>query len=181
MVAGLVSPEQADAIVTAVDLLPGNPALRSQAEEVLVEQAASLDASELARAGRHLVTVVDPDGTERRLEAALEREERAAHADRYLAITDDGAGGVRLKGRGSIEDGALLRTALLPLTCPAPAVDEHDGTPLSTTRATTVPGRWDGLVRLAQHALDTDAVPDSHATPARLLITLDHQIAPVRA
>ncbi len=34
---------------------------------------------------------------------------------------------------------------------------------------------WDALVTLAQHALDTDRVPDSHAVPARLLVTLDHQ------
>ena len=73
--------------------------------------------------------MVDPDGVDRKLEAQLEREDRAAHADRFLAVTDDGAGGVRLKGRGSVEDGALLKAALLPLTSPNPAVDEHDGGP----------------------------------------------------
>jgi Domain of unknown function (DUF222)/HNH endonuclease len=30
------------------------------------------------------------------------------------------------------------------------------------------------LVALAHHALDTHAVPDTHHTPARLIITLDH-------
>ena len=36
------------------------------------------------------------------------------------AITEDGAGGVRLKGRGTLEDAAALRAALLPLTAPCP-------------------------------------------------------------
>ena len=40
---------------------------------------------------------------------------------RFLAITEDGAGGVRLRGRGTVEDAATLKAALLPLTKPAPA------------------------------------------------------------
>ena len=86
-----------------------------------VTQAARLNGSELARAGRHLVHVVDPDAADRKLQAALEREERAAHLDRYLAITEDRAGGVWIKGHGTAEDGALLTAALLPLTRPEPA------------------------------------------------------------
>jgi hypothetical protein len=34
---------------------------------------------------------------------------------------------------------------------------------------------WDALVAVTQHGLDTGRVPDSHATPPRLLVTLDHQ------
>ena len=71
--------------------------------------------------------VVDPDADDRKLERQLDREERASHLGRYLSIAADGAGGVRVKGRGSAEDGALLKAALLPLTAPAPAVDDHDG------------------------------------------------------
>ena len=69
--------------------------------------------------------MVDPDAEDRRLERELAREERAAHHDRYLSISSDGAGGVRLKGRGTAEDGALLKAALLPLTTPTPAPDHH--------------------------------------------------------
>ncbi len=88
---------------------------------------ASLDATELARLGRHLAHVVDPDQEDRRLEAQLEREDRAAHLNRFLAITEDRAGGVRIKGYGSTEDAALLKAALLPLTCPTPTTDDEDG------------------------------------------------------
>ena len=109
LVAGVVSAEQADVIVRTIADLPAAARLRQKAEKVLLGHARSLDAAELGKAARHLVTVIDPDGTDRRLEAQLDRDERAAHADRYLSIVDDGAGWVRLKGRGSVEDGAVLK------------------------------------------------------------------------
>ena len=176
LVAGTVSPVQAEVIVAAVHDLPPGEWVRRRGERVLVAQAAHLNASDLARAGRHVVEVVDPDTTDRRLEAALEREERAAHLDRHLTITPDRAGGVRIRGRGSAEDGALLTAALLPLTCPEPTPDDQAGHQGEVVRDPRDHGArlWDALVTTAQHALDTDRVPDSHATPARLLITLDH-------
>ena len=122
-----MSPEQADVIVRSIDLLPSGTAVRARGEATLVEHAKSFDATDLARTGRHLVHVVDPDATDRKLERLLDRAERASHHSRYLSIVGDGAGGVRLKGRGSAEDGALFKAALLPLTAPAPAVDDHHG------------------------------------------------------
>ncbi len=123
--------------------------------------------------GRHLVHVVDPDAVDRKLERQLDREERASHLGRYLSIAPDGAGGVRVKGRGSAEDGALLKAALMPLTAPAPAVDEHDGLDGELVRDPRDAGArmWDALVQTAQHALDTDLPPDSHGAPARLMVT----------
>ncbi len=151
MAAGTVSPEQADVIVRSIDALPSGTAVRARGEVALLEHAGSFDATDLARTGRHLVHVVDPDAEDRRLERQLDREERAAHHTRFLSITGDGAGGVRLKGRGSAEDGALLKTALLALANPTPASDPADdehGEPVPTrpthaTRATyamPVPG-----------------------------------------
>ena len=88
--------------------------------------------------------MVDPDAEDRKLERQLDREERASHHTRYLTIASDGAGGVRLKGRGSAEDGALLKAALLPLTTPTPAATAGTSTTTtgrwSTTRAMPVPG-----------------------------------------
>src|SRR6476661_2240392 len=194
LVAGTVSPGQADLIVAAVAELPPGDWTRRRGERFMVRQAAHLDATELARAGRHLVEVVDPDAVDRKLQAGLEREERAAHLDRHLWIASDRAGGVRIRGRGSVEDGALLKAALLPLTRPEPRpdhrthgsraedVDEETGQPCPAGQPCE-PGRdpreagarcWDALIALAQHALDTGRVPETHGTPARLLITLDH-------
>ncbi len=80
------------------------------------------DRAAATRAGR------DPGDRPRRHRAAvrepqLAREDRVAHRRRFLSITDDGAGGISVKGRGSVEDGATLRAALLPLTAPVPMVD----------------------------------------------------------
>jgi Domain of unknown function (DUF222)/HNH endonuclease len=170
MAAGLVSPEQADVIVRSVDALPIGGAVRTRGERVLVEHAGRLDATALARSGRHLVHVVDPAGEERRLERQLDRDERSSHLGRFLSIVTDGAGGVRVRGRGSAEDGAVLKAALLPLTCPTPAVDDHDGALRHDPRdhGTRL---WDALVGVAQHALDTDLPPDSHGALPRVTVT----------
>src|SRR4051812_35941549 len=170
---GTVSSVQAEVIVRALDDLPPGEWVRRRAEKTLIRQAAQLNASELARAGRHVVEVVDPDGVDRRLEAALERDERAAHLNRYLTISEDRAGGVRIRGRGSAEDGALLKAALMPLTCPEPVTDPESGEQYPDPRdhGTRL---WDALVTTTGHALATDLPPQTHATPARLLVTLDH-------
>ncbi len=139
LLAGTVSPAQAEVIVRAVEDLPPGEWVRRRGEKVLLRQAAHLNASELARAGRHVVEVVDPDGVDRRLEAALDRDERAAHLNRHLSISEDRAGGVRIRGRGTAEDGALLKAALLPLTHPTRPSTPRPGRP-TPTRATTAPG-----------------------------------------
>ena len=172
LVEGTVSPEQADIIVRSVEQLPSGELVRARGEKLLVTEAGRLDASELTRAGRHLAEVVDPDAVERKLEAQLEREERAAHLGRYLSISEDRAGGVRVKGRGSAEDGALIRAALLPLTCPEPTVDRETGEERLDPRDHGA-RLWDALLATAQHALDTDLPPETHGTAARLLVTVD--------
>jgi hypothetical protein len=170
MAAGNASPEQADVIVRSIEALPVGPAVRARGEHTLLEHADSMDATELSKTGRHLVHVVDPDATDRKLERQLAREERGSHLARFLALTFDGAGGVRVKGRGSAEDGALLRAALQPLTCPTPAVDDHDGELVHDPRDAGA-RMWDALVATAQHALDTGLPPESHGAPVRLLVT----------
>src|SRR3954449_8325315 len=169
MVAGTVSPEQADVIITSIDALPSGTAVRARGESVMVEHAGHFDATDLARTGRHLVHVVDPDAVDRKLERQLDREERASHHSRFLSIVGDGAGGVRLKGRGSAEDGALLKAALLPLTAPSPALDEHD-TELVHDPRDAGARMWDALIQTAQHAVDTDLPPDSHGAPSPLML-----------
>src|SRR6476469_2771136 len=126
MVAGRVSPEQAAVIVDAVDRLPTDAGVRADGEAFLLDAATRLNATDLAKAAKHLVEVADPDAAERKAERELERQDRAAHHGRFLAIVEDGAGGIRLRGRGTVEDGAALKAALLPLTKPAPAVDPRD-------------------------------------------------------
>jgi uncharacterized protein DUF222/HNH endonuclease len=178
--AGLTSAAQASIICASIEVLPGSPALRDRGEQVLLEESRRLNATELARTGRHLVEVVDPDRTERRLEAALTRDERAAHLGRYLAVSEDGAGGVRIKGRGTVEDGAILKAALLPLTKPA-ADPDHPGSGPEADPRDHGARLWDALIQVAQHALDTDQAPAAHGARPRLTVLIDHQALATRA
>ena len=120
MADGWLSTAKAQVIVRAVEHLPGNTDLRHRGVQVLLDEAKRLDATGLAKAGRYLIERVDPDGQARKDEAALEREERAAHLGRELWFKFDGAGGFRFGGRGSAEDGAKLKATLMALAKPVP-------------------------------------------------------------
>ena len=175
LAAGRVSPEQAAVIVAAVEELPLDGSVREQGEAFLLDQSATrLTATELAKAARHLAEVADPDKAERDAEKDLDRADRAAHHHRFLSITDDGAGGVRLKGRGTLEDAATIKAALLPLTKPAPATDPpwtrdmRAGRPI---RGTTGPGCGTPWSPRCEHVLATDLAPDCHGARPRLAVT----------
>ncbi|HYO39834.1 MAG TPA: DUF222 domain-containing protein [Nocardioidaceae bacterium] len=131
LAAGRISRAQAEVIVAAVDRLPVNPGLRAAAEALLLEEAGTRDATDLRLVARHVVDRLDPQGSDRRDERALEREERAAHAGRFLSVTEDGIGGVTLTGRGTVEDAAHLEAVLFPLAAPEPPTDPGScgGTP----------------------------------------------------
>jgi hypothetical protein len=63
---GRVSPQQAGVILDAIRRLPKAEHVRRMGEATLIAEAARLNASELYKAGRHLLAVVDPDGEEKR-------------------------------------------------------------------------------------------------------------------
>ena len=115
--------------------------------------------------------LVDPTGCARRAEAELDRGERVAHQRRFLSVTDDGAGGIRIRGRGSVEDGATLRAALLPLTAPTPSVDAETGEQLADHRDHGT-RMFDAMVGLAQHSLDTRLAPASHGARPRVAVAI---------
>ena len=167
-----MSPEQASVILEAIERLPLAEHVRRRGEQLLLAEAGRLNATDLHRAGRHLASVVDPDRDEREAEKALDREDRAAHLGRGLTVTEDGRGGIRIRGGGSVEDGAVLRAALLPLTKPVPQVDpatcEEQPDPRDHGAR-----MWDALVQLARHALDTDLPPASHGARPRVAVTID--------
>ena len=162
---GTVSPEQASVVLEAIERLPLAEHVRRRGEQVLLAEAGRLNATDLHRAGRHLASVVDPDRDEREAEKALDREDRAAHLGRVLTVTEDGRGGIRIRGGGSVEDGAVLRAALLPLTKPVPAVDpatcEEQPDPRDHGAR-----MWDALVQLAQHSPGHRPPADQPRSPA---------------
>ena len=187
--AGWVSRAQAEVVVAAVERLPGRPGLRDAAEMLLLDQATTRDATELAELGRHVLERLDPDGTDARDERALEREERAAHHGRFLSITEDGIGGVRVKGRGTVEDAAWLKGVLLPMAAPETTeAGTCGGDPARPAHGCGVAecahdGRdprdhgarmWDALVEACRRVAGTDVPPSSHGSRPRVVVTVDH-------
>ena len=202
LAAGLISRAQAEVVVAAVDRLPVNPALRDAAERLLLLEARDHDATDLARRGRYVVERLDPDGTDRRDEKALDREERAAHLSRFLSVVEDGIGGVRLKGRGTVEDAAWLKAVLFPLAAPRPTAEPGScgGTPVAPgdssagRRRGDRPGAcgvadcahdgqdprehgarmWDALIEASKLLAGTEILPESHGARPRITVTIDH-------
>ena len=181
---GSISRTQAEVIVAALDKLPSNRELRFRAETVMLEHARTLDATDLAKAGKRLVELVDPDGDERRDEKKLAKAERAAHYGRFLAIRDDGAGGVWIRGRATVEDAAVIKSALFPLAAPVtgPAGScggagscrengcAHDGRDPREHGARFL----DALVEGCRRLMGAKVLPKSHGTTPRLSITMSH-------
>jgi hypothetical protein len=193
---GAISRTQAEVVVAAVDQLPVNPRLRGAAEKVLIGEAAVHNAGDLRERGRRIVARLDPDGDERRDERALRREERAAHAGRFLSVVPDGIGGVRVKGRGTLEDAAVIRNALGPLSAPRPSAQPGacGGTPGSARSCGITDcahdGRdprehgarqWDALVDACQRLADADLLPTAHGAKPRVAVVVPHDTLGSRA
>lgn len=180
---GWLSRAKGDAIAHTIEQLPSRTGLRAEAVQLMLDLAKTLDATDLRKAGRHLITVIDPDGDERKAERELDREERAAHRGRFLAVTDDGAGGVRIKGRAAIEDGARLKAALMSLSGPQPQTQPScDGAGGCATDGCAHDGKdprdhgarmLDALLELVQRAESADVLPDGHGATPRLTLTMD--------
>ena len=186
MADGWLSTAKAQVIERAVDALPSNPEVRTRGVQVLLDEAKRLDATELRKLTRRLLTLVDPDGDERREEKALDRLERAAHLGRHLTITPDQAGGAWIKGRCSAEDAALIKASLIPLSAPQPADGPtcdphtcqlsgcgHDGRDPRDHGARML----DALVEACRRLQSAEVLPESHGAAPRLTVTMDyHQL-----
>ena len=179
MLAGRVSPEQAAVIVDAVDKLPLDAGVRERGEAVLLDES---DPVERDRSGQGGAGTWSRSPTrskaERKAEKDLDRADRAAHHGRFLSIVEDGAGGVRLRGRGTVEDAAVLKAALLPLTKPQPATGPGRPARTSTDPRDHGARLWDALVEVAQHALASDLPPDCHGARPRVAVTTSPRRAP---
>jgi hypothetical protein len=89
--------------------------LRARGVQALLDEAKVLDATDLKKLATRFLTVVDPDGDERRDEQALDRLELCPPRP-VPTLTDDQAGGAWIKGRCGTEDAALIKATLIPLS-----------------------------------------------------------------
>jgi hypothetical protein len=178
LAAAVISEEQAHVIADLIRHLPVDTELRALAEKVLLREAPHLNATELRVAGNSLLEHLDPDGHAKREEKKLDQHERSAHLNRFLNIVDDGLGGVKLRGRGTVEDAAVIRAALASLAAPA-AKDLADADPECGTagRDTRDHGArtWDALVDVCQKAIDADVLPTNHGTKTRVTVTISYE------
>lgn len=183
LAAGEISVEQAEVIVKAVKKLPVATAIRDAAEAELLEHAVHFNASELKTLGDKLLAVLDPDGEDARDERALRAHERAAHLGRFLTITEDGLGGVKLKGRGTVEDAAWIKAAIASLAGPDPTRPDSsadadaagaggcDASAGRDTRDHSVRS-WDALVEVCRRASAAHVLPTDHGQTPRLVLTM---------
>lgn len=193
LAAGRLSRAQAEVIARDVAKLPRISDLRDTAEARLLDAARDLDASDLDRSFRSIVDELDPDGTLRGSDLSLPRQERAAHAQRFLAFTQDAHGGVRIRGYATAEDAEFVKSTLIPLSAPVqpePGACGGSADTLVGDRAGRRPcpdpacshdGRdprefgvrlWDALVEACRRLQTTDSLPQTHGASPRIVVTV---------
>jgi hypothetical protein len=200
---GDLATECAVEIGQAVAALPPEvgPELLERAERLMIGFArgsdgeSALDAVELRWVGRHLHELLDPETAERLLAERLEREEADTYRRRFLSLTADGTGGVRLRGLLTAEAGAILAAVLDPLSDPTrrPRADmtplleaggggAADRTPDSAEDSaepvvderTYEQRQADALVEAAQRLLAQGELPTGGGERPQIVVTLDH-------
>uniref|UniRef100_UPI003F539207 HNH endonuclease signature motif containing protein n=1 Tax=Nocardioides sp. BYT-33-1 TaxID=3416952 RepID=UPI003F539207 len=127
---------------------------------------------------------------------------RGAHHARHLRFAEDGRGGVKVTGYGTVEDAEAIKTVLHPLAAPVTTepgacggvnrtpgqamFDEHG---LSTQQPCLTPGcghdgtdpreagarLWDALVDACHRLANSDDLPRDHGTRPRVMVLIDQQ------
>ncbi|MDQ3734021.1 MAG: HNH endonuclease [Actinomycetota bacterium] len=175
MSAGEVSLAQAEVIVHAIGDLPAETpvACRPQAEATMIDQAQIFDPVILARIGRRLAEIIDPDGVQARDEKPILDKEQDAHRDRTLTLNPDtnGAGGTlraRLDAQGYATLAAYLQADTAPGLTP-------DGQPESRADADSRhlgQRRHDALIEAARQMLTAGRLPTSGGVKPRIVVIL---------
>ena len=165
LTAGRLSAAQVEACVKALDALPSSVSAdkRAEAEAFVVTEWASFDPGQIAKLGRHLLHVLDPDGP-----ALLEEAEQEAKRSREFRLSEC-AGGFKVSGFLDTEGGAALLSALDPLAAPRTGADQPGGKdPRSASQR-----RGDAIVELARRALSAGDLPVQGSERPHVTVTMD--------
>ncbi|MHA6523667.1 HNH endonuclease signature motif containing protein [Tessaracoccus sp. G1721] len=167
---GVVSLPQADAIVSGLRKLPARltRAELVECQELILAHVDTLGPSELRILASRLTEVVDPDRADADDATRLAREERAAHRDRFLHLSPDHHGSMRITGQLPVADAALLTAQLDALMPPASKYTNTGEHPSRGAR------RADALVLLTQHAASNGTLPKRGVDRPQVHITLDY-------
>ena len=153
LAAGQVSYAHAAALADATCDLP--PERVAEADPLLADAARQLDPPRLRRAATHLRELVDPEGTDERGRARLER--------RGLWLSDTYDGLVDVKGLLDPEAGEAVQAALAPLARPTDPDDQRSA----------AQRRADALAELARWRLRAGELPQEGGLRPNLNVTID--------
>jgi len=183
---GSVNTNQARVIVESLDRLEAAdldlPAeakhgLLDQAQVALIEYAAAFPPARLRVLGRRILAILAPDLFDDEERKRLEEEERRAHAQTRLSITNRGDGTADVRARLSHVAAQRLKTILEAFTSPRKADGETGGIPL-TDPATGGKVPHDQRLGIAFQAflesLDPTRLPVKAGAGTSLVITLDY-------
>lgn len=162
LAAGDISADHAQVICRVLDglqsTIPVGEVLK--AERTLLDHAAGYDPLTLAKLGRHLAYVLDPDG-----EKALAAHEARLEAGRELFLSQYDDGYWDLRARLDPVAGAELWTILDSLSAPKPST-EHGPDPRTAPQR-----RADALVQVCELLLEAGNLPTQGGERPTLVIT----------
>ncbi|MCR1782828.1 13E12 repeat family protein, partial [Nocardioides carbamazepini] len=199
---GQVSLPQARAIASKVHTLPRVPQFRTAVAAAMLDlvETHHHDASDLQTAFSDVVRDLDPDAEIINADKERAKAERGAHHARSLSFAEDGHGGVRVKGYGTVEDAERIKATLHPLAAPVstepgacgginrqPGQTMFDDDGVSTSTPCLTPGcghdgrdprdagtrLWDALVDACDRLAATDDLPRDHGSKPRVIVLID--------
>lgn len=167
---GKVSLAQAEAIVSGLRKLPAR-LTRSEltrCQESILDHAGTLGPSELRTLAARLLEVIDPEQAETEEAKRLAAEERAARRDRFLRLSPDFHGSMRITGQLPVADAAQLAAQLDALMPSISSYAETGEAPGPDVR------RADALVLLCQAAANSGTLPAHGGDRPTVHITMDY-------
>jgi len=200
---GELSLAQAQVCVTAIADLPAQTpvACRPQAEATMIEAGRSFDPVLLARIGRRLAEIIDPDGVQARDEKPILDKESDAHRDRTLSLSPDtdGAGGwlrARLDAVGFATLAAYLDAATVPGLSPDLRIGDKEARENTEARQIQATGadansaeasaaadgeirtigqrRHDALTEAIRRVLGVGDLPSAGGVKPRIVVTIPY-------
>lgn len=167
---GRVSLAQSEAIVSGLKKLPTRLTRTElgECQKSVLEHADTLGPTELRTLAARLFEVIDPEQAAAEEEKRLAAEERAAHRDRYLRLSPDHHGSMRITGQLPVAEAALL-AAQLDALMPSASSYAHSGEIPSRDMR-----RADALVLLCEAAAAAGALPAHGGDRPTVHVTVDY-------
>ena len=164
---GQVLPAQAAAITSVLDQLPTETI--TQAQQLMIDFAATHNSAELRRLTGHLLEVLAPDTAEALEAARLEREQRLAQRNRQLTFTPDHHGSILIKGSlPTIVAEPLIRIVEAYAAAQKRALDPN------AEYLTPAMRRADGLLAMVNHHTRQASAPTHGGDRPRISVILNY-------